>query len=539
MTSRADGRPDRDADRADERDPAPPRSGRRRHPPRRPRRPGRPPSGHHRSRARRPADGDRGRRRRASSRTARSSTTSSCGPELERAGGAVCGRSATPRCCCISTGATAPTSSRSCAACSRSRCGIAASAGCCWPETGSGSSRSTTGRVTAGWRFASELKALLRAAWLRARGGPRGAARLSGLQLDPGAADRSSGRRASSRPGTCSLCREGDGVEIDALRPAHAGRQRSTCAARAPRRWPTSCASGCASRCGPTCWPTSRWACSCRAASTPRCWPRWPRSIGSARLSTFSIGFAERSFNELDLARQVATRYGTDHHELVVSPHIAELLPKLVAAFDEPFADSSAVPTYLVSQLAAEHVKVVLSGEGGDELFGGYETYAADQLALRVGPCGGAAGPARRAPAELEWPGQPRLPRQALRPRLRPATSRAPPWLEGDLLRRTARAAADRRLARRRRGPARSVAGALRRDRGRTSAGPFAGRRSRHLPRRRPAGQDRPHEHGAQPGGAGAVSRPRRRRARAGTAHESQGPRSVQEALAAPRRRAP
>jgi asparagine synthase (glutamine-hydrolysing) len=82
----------------------------------------------------------------------------------------------------------------------------------------------------------------------------------------------------------------------------------------------------------------------------------------------------------------VAHRYGTEHHELIVSPRVSELLPKLVEAFDEPFADSSALPTYLVSELAAEHVKVVLSGEGGDELFGGYETYAADQLALRVGP---------------------------------------------------------------------------------------------------------------------------------------------------------
>jgi asparagine synthase (glutamine-hydrolysing) len=111
----------------------------------------------------------------------------------------------------------------------------------------------------------------------------------------------------------------------------------------------------------------------------------------AARLSphpvaTFSIGFRERSFNELELARRVAERYATDHHELTVAPHVAELLPKLVAAFDEPFADSSALPTYLVSQLAAEHVKVVLSGEGGDELFGGYETYSADQLALRMGP---------------------------------------------------------------------------------------------------------------------------------------------------------
>jgi asparagine synthase (glutamine-hydrolysing) len=104
------------------------------------------------------------------------------------------------------------------------------------------------------------------------------------------------------------------------------------------------------------------------------------------RVATFSIGFRERSFNELDLARQVARRYGTDHHELVVEPHVAELLPTLVGAFDEPFADSSAVPTYLVSALAADHVKVVLSGEGGDELFGGYETYTADQLAEHVGP---------------------------------------------------------------------------------------------------------------------------------------------------------
>jgi asparagine synthase (glutamine-hydrolysing) len=115
--------------------------------------------------------------------------------------------------------------------------------------------------------------------------------------------------------------------------------------------------------------------------------------VSPYRVSTFSIGFRERSFNELDLARQVAARYGTDHHELIVSPQVAELLPKLVAAFDEPFGDSSAVPTYLVSELAAQHVKVVLSGEGGDELFGGYETYSADQLSLRVG---GAA--ARLAP---------------------------------------------------------------------------------------------------------------------------------------------
>jgi len=105
----------------------------------------------------------------------------------------------------------------------------------------------------------------------------------------------------------------------------------------------------------------------------------------SEALRTFSIGFVERSFNELADARRVAARYGTHHAELVLRPDAALLLPALAEAFDEPFADSSALPTYLVSQLAASDVKVALSGEGGDELFGGYYTYAADLLAARVG----------------------------------------------------------------------------------------------------------------------------------------------------------
>ena len=105
----------------------------------------------------------------------------------------------------------------------------------------------------------------------------------------------------------------------------------------------------------------------------------------SEPLRTFSIGFEERSFDELEDARLVAERYGTRHRELVLRPDAALLLPALAEAFDEPFADSSALPTYLVSQLAAEDVKVALSGEGGDELFGGYYTYVADLLALRAG----------------------------------------------------------------------------------------------------------------------------------------------------------
>jgi len=108
---------------------------------------------------------------------------------------------------------------------------------------------------------------------------------------------------------------------------------------------------------------------------------------------TFTIGFRERSFDETAGARSVAERYGTDHRELVLEPDAALLLPALAEAFDEPFADSSALPTYLVSELAARDVKVALSGEGGDELFGGYETYAADLLALRVGRLARLAGP--------------------------------------------------------------------------------------------------------------------------------------------------
>ncbi len=106
----------------------------------------------------------------------------------------------------------------------------------------------------------------------------------------------------------------------------------------------------------------------------------------SEQIRTFSIGFEERSFDELADARLVAKRYDTNHRELVVRPDAAELLPRLAEVFDEPFADSSALPTYLVSELASGHVKVALSGEGGDELFGGYYTYVADLLAERIGP---------------------------------------------------------------------------------------------------------------------------------------------------------
>ncbi|GAA3295688.1 hypothetical protein GCM10020218_077270 [Dactylosporangium vinaceum] len=108
-----------------------------------------------------------------------------------------------------------------------------------------------------------------------------------------------------------------------------------------------------------------------------------------ARLSpepvrTFSIGFADAAFDERPYARLVAERYGTEHHELVLEAPSADLLARIAWHFDEPFADSSAVPSFQVAALAAGRATVVLNGDGGDEVFGGYSRYTLAQALRHV-----------------------------------------------------------------------------------------------------------------------------------------------------------
>jgi asparagine synthase (glutamine-hydrolysing) len=129
----------------------------------------------------------------------------------------------------------------------------------------------------------------------------------------------------------------------------------------------------------------------------------------SQPIRTYAIGFeggsAEQLYNELPYARRVAGLFGTEHHEIVVKPDVVGLLPKLIWQMDEPIADSAFITTYLVSEFARRDVKVILSGVGGDELFGGYRRYLGGHYAARFNALPGwarrvASATAQRLPAD-------------------------------------------------------------------------------------------------------------------------------------------
>jgi asparagine synthase (glutamine-hydrolysing) len=119
------------------------------------------------------------------------------------------------------------------------------------------------------------------------------------------------------------------------------------------------------------------------------------RELGASPLKTFSIGFEETSYNELPYARRTAERFSTEHEEFIIEPKALDLAEKLIRHLDEPFGDFSIFPTFLVSQMCRPHVKVILSGDGGDEVFAGYEHYQAQKVASRglVGLAGRLASP--------------------------------------------------------------------------------------------------------------------------------------------------
>jgi len=106
--------------------------------------------------------------------------------------------------------------------------------------------------------------------------------------------------------------------------------------------------------------------------------------LSAQPVQTFSIGFESAGFNELPYAREIAEIFGADHHELVVSPDAVEMLPKLARHYGEPFADHSAIPSFYLAEMARRHVTVALTGDGGDEVFGGYGRYAHGAMIERL-----------------------------------------------------------------------------------------------------------------------------------------------------------
>ena len=221
--------------------------------------------------------------------------------------------------------------------------GLRADNASCSRATASGSSRSTTARPDGELAFASELRAL-----------PRGEIDLDALEAF---------LAFNSVPGPLTIFRDVRKLppghvltwerrthRADALRAAGAGRGRRGAATTRRRSSSRSCARGCATRSARTSSRDVPVGVLLSGGVDSSVLAALAAEEASEPLRTFSIGFEERSFDELADARLVAERYGTDHHELVLRPDAALLLPALAEAFDEPFADSSALPTYLVSQ---------------------------------------------------------------------------------------------------------------------------------------------------------------------------------------------
>ena len=307
--------------------------------------------------------------------------------------------------------------------------GRAPAAGSCSRATATGSSRSTTAHVGGELAFASELRALpaRRDRPRRARGVPR-------LQLDPGAADDLPRRRASCRPATCSSGSAADGRGSSATRGPRR-RRPTSCATTTRPSCSRSCARGCATPSARTCVATCRSACCSPAASTRRRSPRSRRRRAREPLRTFSIGFEERSFDELADARLVAERYGTDHRELVLGPTRRCSCPR------SPTRSTSRSPTRPRSRPTSSR-ELAAARRQGRALRRGRRRALRRLLHVRGRPARRRASAGSRAlarPLVERLPsstaqGELRLQGEALRPRGAPAAARAPPRVEGDLL---------------------------------------------------------------------------------------------------------
>ena len=328
----------------------------------------------HRPRRRPAADRQRGRPRAGSSSTARSTTTASCAQRLLRARPPLRHRQRHRGARPPLRGARRRRSSTRSRACSPSPSGIAARQALLLARDRLGIKPLYYAESTPrGLVFGSELKSLLCHPDVRRARLAGGALALPLVRHHAARSSRSSTACASCRPATCCAIARGERRRVRRYWDLRAGADAPGRRARSRR---ARCARSCATRSAshlvadvPVGAFLSGGVDSAAVVGTMA-------ELG-ARPKTFSHRLRRGRVRRARLrARRSPSSFGTDHHELVVRPDAWALTEKLVWLLDEPFADVSAMPTYLVSKLAAAHVKVVLSGDGGDEVFGGYDRYA-------------------------------------------------------------------------------------------------------------------------------------------------------------------